>query len=217
MPSLPSGAARAWGNMMNIDMKRDAARKKFFDEHADSWDRNWPPEKLHRIEELVESLNIREGMTVIDVGCGQGILEPYLRKAVGPKGRIVAVDPSAPMLSHVPERDAETWQLLARAECMPLMPDWADMVICFSAFPHVEDKKAAAVEFRRVLKSGGQALILHIDGREKLDRMHGMHHGVHGDRLPCPHGMKMIFGEAGFRRMDAHEDENHYYFSAWKD
>lgn len=73
-------------------------------------------------------------------------------------------------------------------EAVPLLDGYVDAVICFSAFPHFSDKEAAACEFYRLLKPGGAAYVLHIDGREKLNDLHDQHHAVCGDHLPCPHG-----------------------------
>ena len=120
------------------------------------------------------------------------------------------------MLRHVPQRDAQTLPLLTKAENIPLPSGWADMVICFSAFPHVADKKAAVAEFFRILKPGGLAYVLHIDGRAKLNALHDGHRAVCGDHLPCPHGMGLLFSEVGFNVLQAHESEVHYHFCAQK-
>lgn len=196
---------------------RDEERQHFFDQHAQGWEeRNYSPEKLRQVDALVASLPLAQGMNIVDVGCGQGVLTPFVRAAVGAAGRIAAVDPSACMLAHAARRDAQLWPLLARAEELPLLDGWADMVLCFSAFPHIEDKEAAAREFFRVLKPGGRVYVLHIDGRQKLNQLHDRHQAVCGDHLPCPFGMKALFGAAGFAAMQVEDAEDHYYFSACK-
>lgn len=42
--------------------------------------------------EVVKLAQIAEGMVVADVGAGEGYFEPYLSRAVGPSGRVIAVD-----------------------------------------------------------------------------------------------------------------------------
>lgn len=203
---------------MHTEMQRQAEKQHFFDQHAQGWeDRNYSPEKLQQVATLIQGLPLAQGMNIVDVGCGQGVLLPFVRAAVGAAGRIAAVDPSACMLGHAALRDAEVWPLLARAENLPLLAGWADVVLCFSAFPHFEDKSAAVREFFRVLKTGGRAYVLHIDGRQKLNHLHDQHHAVCGDHLPCPHGMKALFEAAGFVHMQAEDAEDHYYFSARKE
>lgn len=202
---------------MHTETQRDAQRRQFFDDCAHGWvDRNYSPEKLQQIRVLLGSLPLSKGMTVVDVGCGQGVLLPFLRDCVGDEGRIVALDCSPPMLNYAAQRDALVWPLLARAESIPLLDDYADALICFSAFPHISDKEAAAREFYRVLKPGGHVFVLHIDGREKLNHLHDQHHAVQGDYLPCPHGMRQIFAAAGFGDMQVEDAPDHYYFFSQK-
>jgi len=42
-------------------------------------------------EQGISVLNLRKGMTVLDIACGTGLNFPYLFQAVGPEGRIIAV------------------------------------------------------------------------------------------------------------------------------
>ncbi|MEG2171981.1 MAG: class I SAM-dependent methyltransferase [Desulfovibrionaceae bacterium] len=202
---------------MHLESSRDAQRKQFFNDGAHGWtDRNYSRAKLQKLETMLAGLALSQGMTLVDVGCGQGVLLPFLRLAVGESGTLIALDPSPEMLASVPERDARAVPLLARAEHIPLPAAYADMILCFSAFPHIGDKKAAAREFYRVLKPGGQAYVLHIDGREKLNTLHDQHHAVQGDHLPCPQGMRHIFGAAGFNAMTVDDAPDHYYFFTQK-
>jgi ubiquinone/menaquinone biosynthesis C-methylase UbiE len=42
--------------------------------------------------QTIESLELRPGDTVIEIGCGTGINFPLYQKAIGPQGRIIGVD-----------------------------------------------------------------------------------------------------------------------------
>lgn len=53
---------------------------------------------------LVDFAAPRAGSTVIDVGCGCGATTIELARAVGPSGRVFAIDISAPMLDRARER-----------------------------------------------------------------------------------------------------------------
>jgi ubiquinone/menaquinone biosynthesis C-methylase UbiE len=46
-----------------------------------------------RPAEIVAALKLTPGMRVADVGAGTGYLIPHLRRAVGPKGSVIAVEP----------------------------------------------------------------------------------------------------------------------------
>jgi demethylmenaquinone methyltransferase/2-methoxy-6-polyprenyl-1,4-benzoquinol methylase len=68
-----------------------------YDTHAGYYDHatsgfNW----LRR--QTVSRLGLRPGSTVIDAGCGTGLCFPFIEEAIGPDGRVIAVEPSGPML-----------------------------------------------------------------------------------------------------------------------
>jgi SAM-dependent methyltransferase len=50
-------------------------------------------------EQLVLSLPLRPGDTVLDVGCGTGLCLPLLHRRVGPTGTIIGIDESEQMLA----------------------------------------------------------------------------------------------------------------------
>jgi len=191
---------------MHADSAQEFQREEFFNTHAAGWEaRNYPPEKLRQVDQLMSSLPLAQAEVIIDVGCGEGVLQPYCANTPARMQhcwrltrRLTCCSASWPGFPHV-----RTYQ--ARAESMPLTDASADMVICFSAFPHIGDKQAAAREFYRILRPTGRAYVLHIDGREKLNQLHDSHHAVEGDHLPCPTGMSIIFTTAGFTSIEAHE------------
>ena len=202
---------------MSKNSAQHAEREEFFNAHATGWEaRNYPPEKLRQVDHLVQGLPLAHARVILDVGCGEGVLQPFLQKYALTDASFLALDPSAAMLQCLSARFPHVRTYQAAAECMPLPDASVDMVICFSAFPHVADKKAAAREFYRVLRPAGRAYVLHIDGREKLNQLHDSHHAVEGDYLPCPTGMRIIFSEAGFTNIEASEGPDHFHFCAIK-
>jgi len=57
--------------------------------------------------EAVRLLALQRGETVFDLGCGTGLSLPLLRRAVGPKGRVVGVEQSPEMLDRASRRVVE--------------------------------------------------------------------------------------------------------------
>ncbi len=193
-------------------------RRDFFDKYSQGWDeRNYSEILRKRLENILDRVKLYEGMTVLDVCCGNGILQPYLRKRVGQNGRLAMLDFSPAMLSEAARLYPVSWPILSLAESIPLPDGYVDAVICLSAFPHIQDKEKAASEFFRVLKSGALAYVIHLDGREKLNALHDSHAAVHGDHMPCPNGMRAIFKKVGFSLFEADESDNHYFFAAQKE
>ncbi|MDR2574268.1 MAG: methyltransferase domain-containing protein [Desulfovibrio sp.] len=202
---------------MNTATEKDILRRQFFNEAAEEWEvRNYPPETAAKTESLIAELEIASGMTILDVGCGRGILIPMLRGRAGQRGRLVALDASAPMLAGVADKDDGAFALHARAESIPLLDEYVDMIVCFSAFPHFSDHPAAAREFHRVLKPGGTAHVLHLASREMINRHHDRHHAVAGDHMPDEKAMRAMFLAAGFASVNLREHAGEYRFSARK-
>ncbi len=58
----------------------------------------WPFAGLRR--RAVDLLDLNPGDSVLDVGCGTGLAFPLLEEAIGPEGRIIAIDQSPEMLGR---------------------------------------------------------------------------------------------------------------------
>jgi SAM-dependent methyltransferase len=188
-------------------------KRRFFDDLAPRWDGLKPPDGcgpgVERGLSLVEPL---DGRTVVDLGCGTGLLEGHLLPRVG-NGRIVAVDFSAEMLALARSRHASdriTW--LCRDVLDTALPDAsADAVLCFNAFPHFPDPAATARETARWLRPRRPVLVWHDVGREQLAAIHG---GgplpIHEDLLLPVARMAELFTAAGLVIERAEEDEGSY-------
>jgi len=56
---------------------------------------------------LLKALQVKEGQTVADIGCGNGFYTLQLARLVGPQGRVLAVDIQPEMLALLNKRAAE--------------------------------------------------------------------------------------------------------------
>ncbi|MFN9625814.1 MAG: class I SAM-dependent methyltransferase, partial [Planctomycetota bacterium] len=52
-------------------------------------------------QEMLEQLDVKPGMTVCDMGCGDGYYTIELAKKVGPSGKVIAVDIQPEMLQEL--------------------------------------------------------------------------------------------------------------------
>src|SRR6202030_732069 len=71
--------------------------KEFDDPSRDGW---------QQPDRVVAAMQIQAGMSVADVGAGTGYFEPYLSRAVGDGGRVLALDVEPDMVRHLTERAA---------------------------------------------------------------------------------------------------------------
>lgn len=169
--------------------------RAFFDALASSWDETVDPV---RIRDILAKAEVGFGHTVLDVGSGTGILLPFLLEAVGPEGRVFALDISPAMLERSKAKGFKRVEYIcAPAEAIPLDDNTCDVVVCYRAFPHFADKLAATKEMSRVLVPGGRIVIAHPQSREELNELHrNMDGPVRGDFLPDDETMMMLMKSA---------------------
>ena len=150
-------------------------RKDFFNRHASAWDKELQYEgKTWQLLEVVKWFELSEGDSVLDVGTGTGVLLPYMKEAIGPKGNLVAMDFSFKMLEQARLRQYMEEKVLINASvaAIPFHSDQFDRVTCFSAFPHFPDKTRALSEMVRILRSGGKLFIAHLHSVEEINQLH---------------------------------------------
>lgn len=85
---------------------------KLYRGRAPKYDRGaarWPFTGLRR--HAIDLLDLKPGDSVLDVGCGTGLAFPLLEEAIGPEGRIIAIDQSPDMLAVAQDRvEVYGWQ-----------------------------------------------------------------------------------------------------------
>ncbi|HKU44724.1 MAG TPA: methyltransferase domain-containing protein [Polyangiales bacterium] len=100
----------------------------------------------------------QSGERVLDVGCGCGDTALALAEQVGPQGRVLGVDISAPMLARARERAAGISQLSFQVADAALAQFGADHDLVFSRYGVMffEDLTVAFRNLRRALVPGGR-------------------------------------------------------------
>ncbi|HUL23863.1 MAG TPA: methyltransferase domain-containing protein [Thermodesulfobacteriota bacterium] len=176
-------------------------KKDFFDRHAVSWDQDFGgKDRTHQAKEVVRWFRLTQNDSVLDVGTGTGILLPFIREAIGVKGRLTAIDFSYKMLEKAKTRDSagEAFLVNASVEWIPFRNDQFHRVTCFSAFPHFPNKSRALFEMVRILKSNGRLFIAHLSSAEEINLFHQQVGGpVAHDLLPHPERFRDLMNKAG--------------------
>jgi ubiquinone/menaquinone biosynthesis C-methylase UbiE len=108
---------------------------------------------------LMDRAAVTGGERVVDIGCGCGISALELARRVGPGGRVLGVDVSAPMLARARQRataDLPLELVVGDATVHAFAPGWADLMISrFGVMFFAEPAKAFA-NMRRALRAGGR-------------------------------------------------------------
>ena len=115
----------------------------------------------HRVLDFVAP---HRGQTVLDVGCGNGLLTFEAAQRVGQEGVVHAVDVQDRMLNLLADRLSQTelkniQTHLASVTRLPLPDNSVDHAIMISVLPMIADKGVALREVFRVLRPGGTLVI----------------------------------------------------------
>jgi ubiquinone/menaquinone biosynthesis C-methylase UbiE len=116
-------------------------------------------------EELVKSMSLEPGMVVADVGTGVGYMLPFLSRAVGAKGRVVAEDIQDDFLAKARAK-AESDKLgnvtfIKGSETDPRLPEaGVDVVLALDSYHHYDYPEKMLAGIRKGLKPGGRLVVV---------------------------------------------------------
>lgn len=108
--------------------------------------------------------SLKEGETVVDLGCGGGIDVFLAAKRVGNKGRVIGIDMTEDMIKKAKANAQKTGFKnvefrLGEIENLPLDSSIADCIISNCVINLSEDKQKVFNEAFRVLKVGGRLMV----------------------------------------------------------
>jgi ubiquinone/menaquinone biosynthesis C-methylase UbiE len=192
--------------------------QEFFNARATTWDEKVAEKDLSKLETMLARIDIKSGDTVLDVGTGTGVFVPFLLRKIGQAGRLVCLDYAEAMLDIAREKDfkGNVSFLCADIENSGLPDEAFNAVVCYSVFPHFEDKPKALSEICRVLQPGGRLFIAHTSSRQAINDIHRSLPEVCGHVFPENEEMKRLLDEAGFVDIHISESHEHYFVSARK-
>jgi len=111
--------------------------------------------------DLLARVPMREGLRVLEIACGTGIVTRHLRQALPASASLVATDLNEAMLSYARASQPAggvSWQV-ADAQALPFEDGSFDVVACQFGVMFLPDKPQGFREARRVLAPGGLLLV----------------------------------------------------------
>ncbi|MGC9947457.1 MAG: methyltransferase domain-containing protein [Bryobacteraceae bacterium] len=159
-----------------------------------------------RPQELVDGMQLKPGMTVADIGTGVGYMLPYLSRAVGPAGHVMAEDIFEDFLNAARQR-AEEQKLgnvafVKGTEVDPHLADGSvDVILALDSYHHYNYPEKMLAAFVQALRAGGRLVVV-----EYYKRPNAMPRGdaVKHIRLDEPDLVREI-ERNGFRKVSERE------------
>ena len=139
---------------------------------------------LNPLRKLVENPDrmfgqfVREGMVVLEPGCGMGFFTLHLARMVGPGGRVIAVEIQDKMLDVLGRR-ARKAGLLDRIELRRIgadgygiddLSEQVDFASAIHVVHEIPDQALFFTEIWKALKPGGRLLVVEPKGHVSKDQ-----------------------------------------------
>src|SRR5262249_838296 len=150
---------------------------------------NWSPEQYVKLLEsesriqrlqvpkIVETLKIKPGQRVCDLGAGSGLFTRPLAQKAGEKGVVYAVDIDAEMIKHIDTTIAEqkltNIKTILGSETAPKLPEPVDLIVIIDTMHHIDNQAAYVKGLKRYLKHDGRIAVIDFSknwplGHEKM-------------------------------------------------
>lgn len=119
----------------------------------------------NRPERVLAEIPVQRGARVADLGAGDGYFTWPLADAVGPEGRVFAIEVDDALVAKlergVAQRGLANVTVFRGAFDDPQLPDAGiDVVLLSSVYHHIDDRVAYMTQLRRDLALGGRVAIL---------------------------------------------------------
>jgi ubiquinone/menaquinone biosynthesis C-methylase UbiE len=117
-------------------------------------------------EAVLQALHIAPGQRVADLGAGGGYFTFRLAEAVGPTGKVYAVDVDQTGLDLIREQSAQRnerdriIEILASQDDPRLPSDGVDLIFTCNTYHHLHDRIAYFTALKRYLRPDGRVAIL---------------------------------------------------------
>ncbi len=127
-------------------------------------------------ETLITAMQLKTGMTVADIGTGAGFMLPYLSKAAGPDGHVLAEDIHSDFLDDARKRVKQDGltnvQFVLGDETNPNLPEnGVDRELMLEVYHHLNYPAKMLANLRKALRENGQLCI--ADFYKRLGAMPG--------------------------------------------
>ncbi|MCP3916459.1 MAG: class I SAM-dependent methyltransferase [bacterium] len=150
-------------------------------------------------ERMLAALDVREGATVCDLGCGNGFHALPLARAVGESGKVLGVDIQPEMLRMLAERareiGVENVRPVLGTPADPRLPESScDLVFLADVYHEIDHPVSVLEHVRAALKKDGRLALLEFrleDPDSPIEKLHRMSKAQILNEL-APNGLRVV-------------------------
>ena len=147
------------------------ARAQLAPRKADEWVNTLEgPQRVatQKIDQVLAKLNLGPGMIVADIGAGSGLFSRPLAKAVGPSGKVYAVDIQKDLLDYIDKRSKEEkipniQSVLGEFNDPKLPARDVDLAFINDVLHHIENRAAYLKALGGYIKPSGRIAIIEMN------------------------------------------------------
>src|SRR5262245_30240398 len=119
-------------------------------------------------EALFHRVGLREGLRVVEIGCGSGNIACWVAQQVGPSGSVVAIDVSPDQIEvarqQAQRRNLRNIEFQVADAYSPRLPEGSfDLVYCRLVLSHLTRPAAALDAMRALVRHGGRVVCEELD------------------------------------------------------
>lgn len=132
------------------------------------WSTEEARDRVNEAEEIMDRASIEPGMTVADIGAGEGYYTVRLARRVGPKGRVLGQDIVAEVIDQLGQRvTRENWDNVSvklGTPDDPRLPEASfDRVLLVHMYHEIAEPYAFLWRLYPSLKPNGQVVVVDVD------------------------------------------------------
>lgn len=152
--------------------------------------------------EVIAACDVKEGMSIADVGAGTGLYTRLFAAQTGPKGRVFAVDIAAKFVDHVVASSREqklnnVVGIVCKADSAELPEDSVDLVFICDTYHHFEFPQSTMKSIHSALRPGGIVCLVDFERIEGVSSDWILGHVRAGKET-----VQQEMEAAGFERID---------------
>ncbi len=163
-------------------------------------------EQWQKVPEIFGAMGVSPGDRVADVGAGSGFFTVRLARAVGPDGRVFAVEINPGAVRDLQERVArerlDNVEVIAADAADPRLPAPLDAVLIVNAYHEMAEPLLILDKIRQALKLGGRLVIVEPIAQARLNTSRAQQWSNHEIAMDF---VVQDLGQAGFTILERRE------------